>query len=88
MELFNPSNLTVNGHVNNLQILSGCELAVKSADNYRTLRQRGITVRKTIDVIIGTFCISEDIFLLHNDKDFEPMARHLGLKSISQDTPY
>lgn len=63
--------------------LSTCELAIKSAENYRALRKEGITVRKTIDVIIGTFCISENISLLHDDKDFEPMVKYLGLKSIS-----
>ncbi|MBB3609132.1 PIN domain nuclease [Rhizobium sp. BK602] len=55
-------------------------LAVKAARNYRTLRKRGITVRKTIDVIIGTFCIEEDHLLLHDDRDFDPMAEHLGLQ--------
>ncbi|HHH52443.1 MAG TPA: PIN domain nuclease [Bacteroidetes bacterium] len=66
------------------QQLGGYEIAIKSAGNYRKLRKKGITVRKTIDVIIGTFCISENIPLLHDDKDFEPMVKHLGLKSISQ----
>ena len=64
--------------------MGGYELAVKSADNYRKLRKNGITVRKTIDVITGTFCINENIPLLHDDKDFEPMVKHLSLKSISQ----
>ena len=64
--------------------LGGYEMAIKSAENYRKLRKQGITVRKTIDVIIGTFCIKENIPLLHDDKDFEPMAQYLGLKSISQ----
>ncbi|MCK5915264.1 MAG: PIN domain nuclease [Deltaproteobacteria bacterium] len=63
--------------------LGGYEVAIKSAENYRKLRKKGITVRKTIDVIIGTFCICENIPLLHDDKDFEPMVVHLGLKSIS-----
>ncbi len=64
--------------------LGGPKIAIASAENYRSLRKKGITVRKTIDVIIGTFCISENIPLLHSDKDFEPMVKHLGLKSISQ----
>jgi len=63
--------------------MGGYELAIKSANNYRKLRKKGITVRKTIDVIIGTFCIHENIPLLHDDKDFEPMTTHLSLKSIS-----
>ena len=62
----------------------GYELAIKSAENYRKLRKNGVTVRKTIDVIIGTFCINENIPLLHDDKDFEPMVKHLSLKSISR----
>ena len=64
--------------------MGGYELAIKSAENYRKLRKKGVTVRKTIDVIIGTFCIHENIPLLHDDKDFEPMVTHLALKSISQ----
>lgn len=60
----------------------GKDLAVKSAQNYRTLRRRGVTVKKTADVIIGTFCIENRLPLLHRDKDFEPMTRHLGLKSV------
>jgi len=64
--------------------MGGYDIAIKSAENYRKLRKKGVTVRKTIDVIIGTFCINENISLLHDDKDFEPMSKHLGLKSISQ----
>ncbi|MBL0702119.1 MAG: PIN domain nuclease [Desulfosarcina sp.] len=64
--------------------MGGYEIAIESAENYRKLRKKGITVRKTIDVIIGTFCINNNIPLLHNDKDFEPMVKYLGLKSISQ----
>ena len=56
------------------------ELAIKSAENFRYLRTKGITIRKTVDLIIGTFCIENDIELLHNDKDFEPMEQHLNLK--------
>lgn len=54
--------------------------AVDAARNYRLLRQRGITVRKTIDMIIGTFCIKGSHALLHDDRDFQPMAEHLGLQ--------
>lgn len=64
--------------------MGGYELAIKSAENYRKLRKKGITVRKTIDVIIGTFCIHEEIPLLHDDKDFNPMSEYLSLKSISR----
>ena len=52
------------------------ELAIKSADNFRYLRTKGITIRKTVDLIIGTFCIENEIELLHNDRDFEPMGQY------------
>jgi predicted nucleic acid-binding protein len=56
------------------------ELAIKSAENFRYLRTKGITIRKTVDLIIGTFCIENEIELLHNDKDFEPMGQYLNLR--------
>jgi predicted nucleic acid-binding protein len=56
-------------------------LAIKSAENFRQLRKRGITIRKTIDMMIGTFCIENNIQLLHNDRDFKPLEK-LGLKSV------
>ncbi len=62
--------------------MAGQDIAVKSANNYRALRQKGITVRKTIDVMIGTFCIHHKFSLLHNDKDFDPIEKHLKLKTI------
>ena len=58
------------------------ELAVIGAANYRALRRQGITIRKTIDLIIGTFCIERGHALLHSDRDFEPMKRLLGLQTI------
>ena len=61
----------------------GQELAIKSAMNYRFLRKKGVTVRKTIDVMIGTFCIHHHILLLHSDRDFEPMEKYLKLKTVS-----
>ena len=61
--------------------LLGKELAIRSANNYRALRKRGITIRKTADVIIATFCIENDFPLLHSDKDFLPLATHLNLRS-------
>lgn len=68
--------------------LGGQELAIKSADNFRLLRKKGITVRKTIDVLIATFCISKNLPLLHSDKDFESFHQHLkldnALESINQ----
>lgn len=62
--------------------LTGKAIAVQSAMYYRELRSKGVTVRKTIDVIIGTFCIVNRISLLHSDRDFEPMVSYLGLKCI------
>jgi predicted nucleic acid-binding protein len=60
----------------------GRAIALKSAENYRSLRRRGVTVRKTIDVIIGTFCIYYQLPLLHDDRDFDPMVKFLGLKIV------
>jgi predicted nucleic acid-binding protein len=60
----------------------GQAIALRSAENYRSLRRKGITVRKTIDVIIGTFCIHYQLPLLHDDKDFDPMVDILGLKIV------
>ena len=57
-------------------------LAVKAARNYRLLREKGITIRKSIDLIIGTFCIEHGLSLLHHDRDFDPMRDHLGLKVV------
>jgi len=62
--------------------MGGKELALESARNYRLLRKKGVTVRKTIDVMIGTFCIYHRIPLLHDDRDFDPMVKHLGLEVI------
>jgi predicted nucleic acid-binding protein len=61
--------------------LCGNELAIKSADNFRFLRKKGLTIRKTIDVLIATFCIEKDIPLLHSDKDFNPFHQYLRLRN-------
>ena len=58
------------------------ELAVQAAANYRFLRRKGITVRKTIDLVIATFCIERGHALLHSDRDFAPMERFLGLRAV------
>ena len=60
----------------------GDAIAVAAARNFRALRSRGITVRKTIDLLIGTWCIENRLPLLHNDRDFRPMVRHLGLIEV------
>lgn len=59
--------------------MAGDAIAVAAARNFRYLRRRGITVRKTIDLLIGTWCIENRRPLLHNDSDFHPMGRYLGL---------
>jgi predicted nucleic acid-binding protein len=66
-----------------LKEMLGMDVAVESAKNYRILRKKGVTVRKTIDVIIATFCIENDLPLLHSDKDFNIMEKHLALKVVS-----
>ncbi len=58
------------------------EIAIKSADNFRELRKQGITIRKTVDVIIATFCLENDHSLLFSDKDFLPFVERLGLSSV------
>jgi len=58
------------------------QLAIASARNYRVLRHRGITVRKTIDCIIATFCIESDHQLLHNDRDYDAFEARLGLRVL------
>jgi predicted nucleic acid-binding protein len=62
--------------------LGGKVLAISAAGNYRRLRQKGITVRSTIDCLIATFCVENDIPLLHNDRDFDPFEKHLGLRTV------
>jgi predicted nucleic acid-binding protein len=60
----------------------GREVALQTARNYRALRKQGVTVRKTVDVMIGTFCILNNIPLLHKDRDFDPMEKWLGLMAV------
>jgi len=63
--------------------IGGYNVAIQSAQNYRSLRKAGVTVRKTIDVIIATFCIIEGLTLLHDDRDFDPMESHFFLKTLT-----
>jgi len=63
--------------------MAGQAIAVIAARNFRYLRRRGITIRKTIDLLIGAWCIESRTALLHNDNDFRSMARHLGLMEVS-----
>lgn len=66
----------------NIQLhnLLGADMAVRSAENFRALRKLGVTVRKSADVIIASYCIAHRIPLLFSDRDFKPFVRHLGLQ--------
>jgi predicted nucleic acid-binding protein len=66
--------------------MAGDAITVAAARNFRSLRQRGITVRRTIGLLIGTWCIENRRPLLHNDSDFHPMARYLGLIELPETT--
>lgn len=61
-------------------VLVGQQVAIQSAANYRILRAKGITIRKTIDSLIATFCIENELTLLHADRDFDPFENFLGLQ--------
>jgi predicted nucleic acid-binding protein len=63
--------------------LGGAHVGIQAARNFRTLRSRGITIRKTIDTIIATCCIENGHDLLHDDRDFDAFAKHLGLRVVS-----
>lgn len=65
------------------QAMVGREVAIAAARNHRALRERGVTVRKTVDTIIATFCLMNGHRLLHNDRDFDPFERYLGLRVIA-----
>jgi predicted nucleic acid-binding protein len=74
----------VEGYLRRFDIvpMAGDAIAVTAARNFRALRARGVTVRKTIDLFIGTWCMAHRVPLLHNDRDFAPMVRHLGLLEV------
>jgi hypothetical protein len=61
--------------------LGGIELALEAAENFRMLRKNGVTVRKTVDCVIATYCIEHRIPLLYDDRDFDHFVRHMGLRS-------
>jgi hypothetical protein len=65
--------------------IGGADIAVQAARNFRTLRQRGVTIRKTIDTLIATRCIESNFALLYSDRDFDPFVEHLGLRSAMDD---
>lgn len=60
----------------------GRDIALASARNDRFLRGKGVTVQKTIDMLIATFCMANSHSLLHSDRDFDAMAEHLGLETL------
>lgn len=60
----------------------GKAIALQAARNFRKLRKHGITVRKTVDVLIASFCIEYGVALIHNDREFDPMEDLLGLKVL------
>lgn len=74
--------LALLGHIE----LFGQDMVVRCANNYRALRKRGITIRKTTDVIIATFCIDNQLPLLFTDRDFRPFVEHLKLREVTTET--
>ena len=66
--------------------LVGEDIAIQAANNFRTLRSLGITIRKTIDTLIATSCMEKGLVLLYSDKDFDPFVEHLGLQSALSGT--
>ena len=56
------------------------QFSIEAADLYRNLRQKGVTIRKANDCLIASICIDRNISLLHNDKDFDNIAKHTSLK--------
>ena len=67
--------------------LGGQEIAIQAARNFRALRKAGVTVRKTVDTVIATWCIENGFDLLHNDRDFDPFVKHLGLRVVASLLP-
>ena len=64
--------------------VGGRDIAIQAARNFRTLRSRGVTIRKTIDTLIATRCLADGLALLYSDRDFDPFVEHLGLVSALQ----
>jgi predicted nucleic acid-binding protein len=65
--------------------VGGTDLAIEAARNYRRLRSVGVTVRGTVDVLIATRCLANGLRLLHSDRDFDAIAKHLGLRVVNCD---
>ena len=62
--------------------VGGEQNAIQAAHHFRCLRSKGCTIRKTVDLLIATWCIANDAALLHSDRDFIPFAQHLGLRTV------
>jgi predicted nucleic acid-binding protein len=77
--------LTVQRMLMSLHVVEvgGGAIAIQAARNFRALRRAGITVRKTIDALIATRCIESGYELLHDDRDFDPFVKHLGLRVVA-----
>lgn len=60
--------------------IGGKSLAIEAASNFRFLRSKDITIRKTVDMLIGSWCIEHEVELLHNDRDFNQIATHCPLR--------
>ena len=65
----------------NLVELGGRQIAIQAARNFRILRRKGVTIRQTIDTVIATRCIADNLALLYSDKDFDPFVEHLGMRA-------
>ncbi|HHX4054625.1 MAG: PIN domain nuclease [Burkholderia contaminans] len=81
---FNVARQLMTGHMNVVSLV-GTDNAVQAARNYRELSARGVTIRKTIDTLIATYCIENGVSLLYSDRDFDPFVQHLGLRSALLD---
>jgi predicted nucleic acid-binding protein len=77
---FNKAKRLMTGNLTVVSLV-GPENAIQAARNYRILRANGVTVRKTIDTLIATYCIENDYALLFSDRDFNPFVDYLGLRS-------
>ena len=67
-----------------LREMTGFENARRAAQLFRMLRTRGLTLGKTVDLLIGGYCLTNDLPLLHADRDFERLERELGLKVVAR----
>jgi predicted nucleic acid-binding protein len=79
-----PTFLRVRHDLLNFEVFAtgGTDLAIAAARNYRVLRSRGLTVRKTIDCLIASFCLRNGFWLLHRDHDFDAFEDHLSLQVL------